>query len=278
MEGKMAERDVQWVALCAFLAALAASGACAAGKKSATPLEVVADNAVAYEEPDAASAIARRLYPGEIVEPVARVRSADGKVWFKIRLGKTAFGYVRAGSVGPAGELPESRWRKDIIVRDKRPLGGGIRGYGELFGGAVSVRYLPLTRLGATFSLGAVFDDGDMKATAFSIGIVSFFATTNISPMVEVGFSRIGYHAGLSTMRVYAFYLTAGIEWMFDFGMYLHGGVTYVRSMDIDVAVEWENARDAPVSRARTYGKLDEYMRNDVFQAIQPMFGAGYGF
>jgi hypothetical protein len=275
----MAGCDVRVAALCCLLAIVAASATCAAEeKKTVAPLEVVADGAVAYEEPDALSAVVRRLYLGEIVEPVERVRSADGKAWFKIRLGKTSFGYVRAATVGPAGELPEGRWKRDVIVRDKRPLGGGVRGYGELFGGAVSLRYLPLTRLGVTFSLGAVFDDAAMKATAFSIGIVSFFATTNLSPMIEAGFSRIGYHSGLSTMRVYAFYLTVGIEWMFDFGMYLHGGVTYIRSMDIDVAVEWENTRDAPVARAATYGKLDAYMRNDVFQAIQPMFGVGYGF
>jgi hypothetical protein len=274
MEG----REVRAVALCALLASLTASVTCAAERKAAAPLEVVADNATVYEEPDAMSAVVRRLYVGEIVEPVERVRDADEKTWFKIRLGKTSFGYVRAASVGPAGELPDSRWKREMIVRDKRPLGGGIRGYGELFGGAVSFRYLPLTRLGATFSLGAVFDDSAMKATAFSIGIVSFIATTNISPMIEAGFSRIGYHAGLSTMRVYAFYLTVGIEWMFDFGVYLHGGVTYIRSMDVDVTAEWENTNDAPVARARTYGKLDEYMRNEVFQAIQPMFGAGYGF
>jgi hypothetical protein len=274
----MEEGNVRAVALCALLASLTASATCAAEKKAAAPLEVVTDKAVVYEEPDAMSAVVRRLYVGEIIEPVERVRTEDGKDWIKIRLGKRSFGYVRAASVGPAGELPDSRWKRDTIVRDKRPLGGGIRGYGELFGGAVSLRYLPLTRLGATFSLGAVFDDSAMKATAFSIGIVSFIATTNISPMIEVGFSRIGYHSGLSTMRVYAFYLTVGIEWMFDFGLYLHGGVTYIRSMDIDVAAEWENTSDAPVARAPSYGKLDEYMRNEVFQAIQPMFGAGYGF
>jgi len=269
--------EVRAVPVCALLAAAAASTFAAVPGEAAAPLEVVADDVVVHEEPDALSAVVRRLYAGEIIEPIERVRAEDGKVWYKIRLGKSSFGYVRARSVEPAGTLPEARWKKRVIVRDARPLGGGVRGYGELFGGAISVRYLPLTRLGATFSLGAVFDDKAMKATAFSIGLVSFFATTNISPMVEAGFSRLGYHSGLSTMRAYAFYLTVGLEWMFDFGLYLHGGVTYIRSMDIDVAVEWENTRDAPVSRG-TYGKMEEYMRNNVLQAIQPMFGVGYGF
>jgi hypothetical protein len=268
--------EVRSIAACA-LAAAAAALAFAAAPAAAAPLEVAADDVVVHEEPDAMSAVVRRLYAGEVIEPVERVRTADGKIWYKIRLGKSSFGYVRGSSVEPAGRLPESRWKRRTIVRDARPLGGGVRGYGELFGGAVSVRYLPLTRLGAVFNLGAVFDDRAMKATALSLGLVSFFATTNISPMVEAGFSRIGYHSGPSTMRVYAFYLTVGLEWMLDFGLYLHGGVTYVRSFDIDVAAEWENTDGAPVTRG-TYGKLEEHMRNNVFQAIQPMFGVGYGF
>lgn len=271
----MEEGDVRGVVLCALLAALAASASATAAAEA--PVEVLIENAVAYEEPDPMSAVVRRLYPGEIVVPVARVRDEEGKTWLRIRLGRTSFGYVRAAWVGPAGKLPAKRWKKKTVVRDARPIGGGIRGYGEILGGAVSVRYLPLTRLGATFSLGAVFDDVHLKGTALSFGIVSFFATTNLSPMIEAGFTRLGYHSGLSTMRVYGFYMTAGMEWMFDFGMYVHAGVTYVRSIDIDVAIEWENADDAPVTRS-SYGKLESFMRNDVFQAIQPMFGVGYGF
>ena len=154
----MVEHDVRPAALCALLAVLTASAAGAAEKKAGDPLEVVADDTVVYAEPDAMSAVVRRLYVGEIVEPVERVRSADGKIWFKIKLGKASFGYVRAAAVGPAGERPESRWKRKIIVRDKRPLGGGIRGYGELFGGAVSVRYLPLNRLCGDLSHGTAFD------------------------------------------------------------------------------------------------------------------------
>lgn len=240
-------------------------------------LEVQYEDTVVFESPSATSPIIRRLFVGEVVKVEEYARDPDGKTWIKITIGKKRSGYVPKSKLGPAGSLPERLWNPPVIVRDERPLAAGIRGLGELFGAGLNLRYLPLTRIGVTFSVGSVLDEWKMKGTAISGGLVSFIALENLSPMIEAGVSRVSYHDGPSILRVVSFYFTVGLEWMFRCGVYVNAGITYMRSMDVEIAVEWENANDG-VTEPRNYGILGDIMQNDVFQAVRPSFGVGYGF
>ena len=249
----------------------------AQNQSSEYQLEVELKDTFVYRDPDNLSPVLRSLYVGEIVTIVERIRDKNDKTWFKIRLGKVETGYISASRLTAVGHVPETRWKPNRIVRDERPMSFGLRVFGEMFGVALNFRYLPLTRLGFTLNVGAVLDDWKVRGTAWSGGLVVPVALTDITPILEAGITGIGYHEKDALLRIIAFYVTAGLEWMFDFGMYISAGVTYVRSIDVDWVIEWENARNENIEPG-DYGSIGDALERNIFQVVRPSFNVGYGF
>ena len=239
-------------------------------------VQVEGQNAYVYEEPDKLSPILRRLYSGEIVKPVERISTSDGYKWVRVALG-SASGYVSAEQLDKAAGLPETVWAPQRVLRHEMPLSLAFKGGGELFGAGLNLRHMSLTRLGLSFSVGPVLDHGAMKGTAMSGGVVMCTALSNLSPIVETGFTRLSYHDAGSTLRMSAYYLSGGLEWMFGNGIYADLGVTYVRSMDVEIVYEYEDVRDGQVS-VGSYGIFGAASEGASFQAARPMLTVGFAF
>jgi len=78
-------------------------------------------------------------------------------------------------------------------------------------------------------------------------------------------------------MAITAVFFTVGLEWMFRFGLFVNAGVTYVRSTDIEIVHEFEDAVDDDM-RLETYGRFDDLRRRNAYQTIEPGFTLGYAF
>jgi len=269
------------VAAALALAVVVAAGRRAAAEPAVAPssetLEVSQEGTLAYEEPSSEAPVVRRLYLGEIVRATERVIDPRGNVWIKVQLGSAKWGFVPASKTAQAGPLPESSWRPDKIVRDERPLGIGVRGLGETMGSTLALRYLPFTRLGITLGVGAVIDQHEIQGRAFTGGLVTHPLLGRVSPFVEVGLTSLAYADGVSTLHVLATYLTGGLEVMFEWGAFVAAGVSFVRSVDLEIGYSWSDAHTA-TAQPGTFGRLGDMIKNGVLETIQPSITVGYGF
>ena len=64
---------------------------------------------------------------------------------------------------------------------------------------------------------------------------------------------------------------------MADFGLFIGAGVTFARSLAINISYSWE---DRMVSQpvAPTYGNLGSHISSNTFYLFQPGVTAGFGF
>jgi hypothetical protein len=239
-------------------------------------LVVIADDSYVFEQPDGTSPILRRLYRGELLLPLEEVTTPWGGLWVRVQLGAGSHGYVRAAQVEPSSDLPREKWTPEIILRDERPLSLALRGGAQGVGAAVAIRYLPFTRLGLTLDIGPVLDRWRPRGTAFSFGLVSLPALWDVSPLFELGLTRLEYRASHSSLAVTAAYLTVGAEWMTSVGLFAGAGATYVRSLDLELTSPLAQARQSGCS-ADTYGVLDPG-EGSVLQRLEPMVSVGYAF
>jgi hypothetical protein len=238
---------------------------------------VVEERALVYEQPDLGSNVVRRLYPAEIVRVDGQLTTDDGRRWLRVRLGPEMLGYVEASRTIPTSELPQVRWRPSRVVRDERPLGIATRIGGETFGGGLNLRYLAFSRLGLSFTVGSVVDGEAMRGTSLSGGLVSYIVLWNLSPMLEAGWSRVSYHAAPAILRVNLFYVTSGLEWMFDFGFFANVAVTYYRSIDAEVAFDYGEARAERFTMPEKFGAL-EIGEDGTLQGLKLGGALGYAF
>jgi hypothetical protein len=240
-------------------------------------LEVEQDKTFVYAEPDSLSAVVRKLYVGELVLALERVRTDENAEWIKLSLGSAQVGYARAEHFVHASGLPMTRWRPSSIVRDEKPFGVGGGMLGEFFGPSIKARYLFFTRLGLTMAGGLVMDGYKIKGRSYGFGLVSHLLLHNVSPMVEVGLVNIAYHEDISTLNILGVYTHGGVEWMIDAGFFISVGVTFVRSLSIDVSYSWEdNLNMHPVPN--TFGNVGSHISSNTFYLFQPSLTAGFGF
>jgi hypothetical protein len=240
-------------------------------------LEVSQEDTLIYQSPSSEAPVVRRLYVGELVQGTERVVDPRGNVWIRVQLGSTTSGFVPASKTAHAGLLPETSWRPVKVVRDERPLGIGVRALGETLGSTLTLRYLPLTRLGITLGVGAVIDKGEMRGRTFTGGLVMHPLLGRVSPFVEVGLTSLAYADGPSTLHVLATYLTAGLEVMFEWGGFAAAGACFVRSVDVEIGYSWSDAHTGS-TQPGPFGRLGGMINGGVFQTIQPSITLGYGF
>ena len=263
---------------CRVVVALALPVLCFAGRAWGQELlEVEQEKTFVYEEPDALSPVVRRLFVGELVQAVERVRSAENAEWLKLRLGVEQVGYARAERfVQPSG-LPSTRWRPASIVRDEKPFGVALGGYGETFGPALRVRYLFFTRLGVELSPGLVMDGYAVKGRSLALTVVSHILLHNLTPVVGVGIVTLSYGEDIGTLNIWGAYTQGGLEWMLEGGFFLYAGVTFVRSLSLDVSYSWEdNANLHPVPNK--FGNVGSHISNNAFYVIHPAVSVGFDF
>jgi hypothetical protein len=240
-------------------------------------LEVEQEKTFVYEQPDALSAVVRRLYVGELVLALERVRTAENTEWLKLSLGSEHGGFARAERFVQATGLPTARWRPSRVIRDEKPFGvsGGM--LSEFLGPSLKARYLFFTRLGVTLAGGVVMDDYTIKGRGVSSGLISHLLLYSVSPVVEVGVVNLAYHENSSTLNIWGVYTHGGVEWMADFGLFIGAGVTFARSLSIDVSYSWED-RTNPQSVTPTFGNLGSHISSNTFYLFQPSLTAGFGF
>jgi hypothetical protein len=240
-------------------------------------LEILEDDVLAHEQPDPESPVVRRLFRGEIVAGHRYLETPEGRVWLEISLGEDGRGYVPANKVAPAGRFPRTTWRKSTIVRDEHPVGLSLRALGETYGVALNLRYLAFTRLGLSLGAGPVLEDFTPRGTALTVGILMLASTRNLSPFFDIGATRMSYHEDRTKLQITALYITVGLEWMADWGGFVAGGITYLRSMDISITIKYDDARAGYYSMG-SYGFFGEMLDGELFQAVAPSFTIGYGF
>jgi hypothetical protein len=240
-------------------------------------LEVDQERTFVYEEPDGLSPVVRRLFVGELVLALERVRNAENAEWLKLRLGSEQIGFARAERfVHPSG-LPTTRWRPGSIVRDEKPFGVSAGLLGETFGPALRLRYLVFTRLGLELSPGLVMDGYQVKGRSLALAAVSHILLHNLTPVVGVGIVTLSYAQDIGTLNIWGAYTQGGLEWMLESGFFLYAGVTFVRSLSIDVSYTWEdNANLHPVPNQ--FGNVGSHISNNAFYVIHPAASAGFNF
>jgi hypothetical protein len=261
-----------------FLGSMAVVALLVAGRAQAADLhEVELEHTFAYEQPDSQSPVLRRLYLGELVDVAASVHAEDGTDWVKVGFGPQRAGFVRADHLAKAGNLPRERWEPTRIVRDERPLGCTGAFWGESFGAMLKLRYLLFTRLGITAGSGMVWESPGLSGRSLSLGIVSHLALHNLSPVVEVGMISFNRDAGERTLSILGIYTSVGLEWIFNWGLFVSAGMSFMRSIDISVAVNWEN-RNTPANTDGTFGSLERHIKGNILYAVEPTWSIGYSF
>jgi hypothetical protein len=234
---------------------------------------VVQAGAVAYEAPDPDSAAVRLLYVGEVVAIAEKV-TADARDWYRLHVGGDRALYVPLTAIGPLVAAPPASVQKRVpIMRDLHPLGVGAVGYGITHGAGVQLRYLPITRAGVTLNFGPILGGSGVAGTSLSYGIAGYFMTGHFTPILELGYAFIMSEARHSRQRIQAIYLTAGLEWMFDGGLYVAVLATYFRSTRIELLFP----HDAANFEVESYGPLDARGRSSL-QRLLPGGIIGYGF
>lgn len=262
------------------VAALADSTTRAPDTASALPSDsraiVVSAQAIVHEKPDVLADALRLLYAGEIVNVLETVRDADQALWARISMG-SAQGFVRQTDLRPGTYQVAREWRREPVLRDDRPLSFSFLLGAETFGGGMAIHYLPFSRLGFSFTVGSILDEGVMKGTALGLGALTYLALNDISPFVETGFTRLSYHEGKATLRVESFYLSLGVEWIFSSGIFVNAMVTYSRSADVEVAFNYDIAKSGGTQVPPDFGVLDPG-DDETFQFVLPGFSLGYAF
>ena len=103
-------------------------------------------------------------------------------------------------------------------------------------------------------------------------------ATVSQSPIehIEAGLGRLSYHQSQSTLRVTTLYVTAGLEWMSEWGGFAQVGITYMRGLEAEVSFEFEPAREqGNLDVPKSYGTLDPGS-DYTFQELRPVIALGY--
>ncbi|MDB5050179.1 MAG: hypothetical protein JWO30_3250 [Fibrobacteres bacterium] len=237
---------------------------------------VVKDGAIVFENPDVLANALRLLYAGEVIGIREVLLDPTESKWAKIDMGGVV-GYVKFSDIEYSGSSKVKSWRPAVILRDERPLSFSLKAGADMFGGGMGIHYLPFSRLGATFSVGSIIDDGKMKGTSLALGVISYLALENFSPFVETGFTRLSYHESYSILRVDAFYLSAGVEYIFSSGFFVNVMATYLRSADVEVSFDYANAKSGRTEVPANFGVLDPGDDN-TFQFLLPGFSLGYAF
>lgn len=230
-----------------------------------------------YKAPDINSPLVRRLYIGEMIKAIELVKTEKGLDWYKIEIGLESFAYIKASKLNQITDLPENYWQPSKVIRSERPLSLGVRVSGETYGAGANLRYMPFSGLGLSITAGPVLDDSEMKGTGISFGIVSISSTEKFSPTFELGISRFSYHDDKSALRITAFYASLGLEYMYDSGLFINTGLTYVRSLDIEVIYEFEDARDGNLTIG-DYGRFNYLKEENSLQDVNLSFTVGYAF
>jgi hypothetical protein len=252
--------------------------ACGAGKAMGQPLsyaEVLADNVVAYEQPDSKSVALRLLFRGEIVVVRERVKAGE-REWVRIAMGGERGAFVPASSLSATTfSPPTSNWVPERAVRDERPVAIAALAGGITHGVGVQLRYLPLTRVGIAFCAGTILgSEGDrLQGSVLALGLQGFFTLGPLSPVLELGGSVLMSEAHRSRQRIQALYVKAGLEWMFDSGIFVSALAAYYRSLRIEVLFP----HDATTFEREAYGDLDARGRSSV-QRLAPEVVVGYAF
>jgi hypothetical protein len=248
----------------------------AAKKEVKSSAIVVKEGTIVYEKPDVVANALRLLYAGEIIDIQEIVIDPNQAKWAKVKMGEV-YGYVKNGNIqyGAAVEIRE--WKPPVILRDEKPLSFSQKSGGELFGPGINLHYLPFSRLGLSFSVGSIIDWPEMKGTSIALGMVSYLALKDLSPFIELGFTRLSYHEKYATLRVNAFYLSGGIEWIFRSGFFFNSSLTYMRSADVEVSFDYLNAQSGLTDVPEDFGILDPGDDN-TFQFVLPGFSIGYAF
>ena len=281
--------------LCACLALAAPSLAADAAAAAAAPVDsaarmtdtasafpsdsraiVVSAQAIVHEKPDVLADALRLLYAGEIVHVQETVRDADQALWARISMGRVQ-GFVRQTDLRPGTTQVAREWRRETVLRDDRPLSFSFLLGAETFGGGMAIHYLPFSRLGFSFTVGSIMDEGEMKGTSLGMGALTYLALNDFSPFVETGFTRLSYHEGKATLRVESFYLSLGVEWIFSSGVFVNAMVTYSRSTDVEVAFNYDIAKSGGTQVPPDFGVLDPG-DDETFQFVLPGFSLGYAF
>jgi hypothetical protein len=264
-------------AIAASLVLAVWSGRATAQQQAFPCYEVDHERTFVYQQPSSESPVLRRLYLGELVRPLELVTDSDRKRWVKIPLGAASFGYVQADKLALAGKLPQHRYERPKVVRDDRPFSFGARGWGETFGTALNARYLPLTRLGMIVGVGAVLDEKEVRGRSWSAALIAPLALTNLSPVVELGVVNLSYNDGASTLSVLAIYTSLGLEYAFDFGLYIGAGLTFTRSLSIDVSRSWQDRSSGPIP-SPSFGSLGKAIHGSSLQTYRPTVTVGFSF
>lgn len=244
-------------------------------QSSASEVLVLYEKTFVHESPSELSAIVRMVYVGEVLRVEEKLNTESG-AWFRVKIGHRRTGFVSASQVGNAADVEERVWQPERIIRNERPLGVGILGYGGVFGAGLQLRYQATTRVGVVLSTGAVVDKREVKGTMFGSGLQMHVALWNISPFIEAGIGRVSYHDKTSTQRVLYVYGKGGIEWMLDQGWYFSLFLTFMRSADIEIVYEYEDAADG-ASGVGDYGFLNVGDQN-ALQFLRPGATIGYAF
>jgi len=229
-----------------------------------------------HESPSEVSAVIRMVYIGEVLKAEEKLNTEAG-AWFRVKIGLQRHGFVSASKVENAADVEERNWQPDRIIRNERPLGVGLIGYGGVFGAGLELRYQAVSRVGLVVSTGAVVGQGGVKGYMFGSGLQLFVALWNISPFIEAGVGRVSFHDKKSIQRVTYFYGKGGIEWMMDQGWYFNIFLTYMRSADIEIVYEVEDVR-AGESGLGDYGFLNTDRDSSALQFLRPGASIGYAF
>lgn len=236
----------------------------------------IKDGVMVFEKPDVMANALRLLYAGEIVQVDEWFFDPRQSRWAKIKMGE-AFGYVQAANLQHGDIASIKPWRPSVILRDEKPLAFSLRSGAEMFGVGMNLHYLPFSRLGLTFSVASNIDAYEMKGTSLTFGVVSYLAPSNFSPFIETGFSRLSYHQDYSTLRVDAYFLSLGVEWIFGSGFFINAMVSYSRSTDVEVSFDYPYAKAGHTDVPEYFGNLDPGSDN-TFQFFLPGVSLGYAF
>lgn len=228
-----------------------------------------------YAKPQFTAEILRKLYKGEIINPIKKVKNKAGYQWIKVSIGNQLDGFIPANKLKNIGEIPNDIWEPPLIIRKDKPFSFGVQFRGKTFGSALTLRYLPFTRLGITGAVGSVLDKNEMKGTNASFGILSCLALNQLTPIVETGFSRISYHANESILRTTFYYISVGVEWMFEKGLYFSIEANYLRSLDREIVINYDK-KDQPFTPGN-YGEFSDDEQS-IVQSLQGGASIGYAF
>jgi hypothetical protein len=267
---------------------LASAATLAADTPQPFDATIIEDKTFVFEQPSALGNVLRRAYVGEVVRVTQEVETAEGRRWVQVALGYDRTGYIESARVIPTSRMKVTQYRPETVVREELPLEVGVRVGGETLGTGIFARYQPFSRLGISTSFGGLVaaDNGRLgitrlpdstvvHGTVISAGITSFLVLWNLSPVFELGLSRIAYVQGPATLNMTSVYVSAGIEWMFNRGAFLGVALSYVRSLSESVSYNYTYARGRTIT-VPDFGALGN--GEDTFQQLEPSVVAGYAF